>query len=560
MTPPETMTYAVMCDLFGWKMNSLRKLLAFGMIKSHKGKIPLDEVQRLQHHFDFNKWIDFCSIDEKISASRLSMLSPYHRTQLEKITGPNLTIAESLFWVKHQLTSFPKTCEECNAPITTFHTFATGYTNRFCSIQCKGMSKLVKDKVAATCGERYGTSNISQNLSVKSKKKSTMMQRFGASSPMTGTLRQKTITTFEQKYGTSVPTKNSGVIHKSKMTVKSKSFDKILVPTDYRLSFERDDYLKTGFGKYPIFHESCQTTFMAHLPTNKIECPACNKFGSRSAVERMLGDMLTSVPLQYGKQLQVNDKKIYPDITIGKLVVEIDGNYWHAEHRSQENKLKSYQRKRALDKIGVKSMFFFEDEIVHKREIVASMVLSKCGKYDKIIDARKCQLVNIDSQSAGAFLDDNHIQGRAGSSLRIGLLYCNELVAVATVGKSRFRKGHELIRLCFGLNTAVRGGTEKLIHHLKSKVEGLIYTYSDNRFGDGAVYQRCGAQLVSSNRPSYFYMHTSDYLKRHNRMRFQKHKLLQMLDSPDVSRSEWELAQQVGLTRIWDCGSKTWML
>jgi hypothetical protein len=43
-------------------------------------------------------------------------------------------------------------------------------------------------------------------------------------------------------------------------------------------------------------------------------------------------------------------------------------------------------------------------------------------------------------------------------------------------------------------------------------------------------------------------------------MTYQKKRLLEMLDISESDQTEWQLAQQLGLNRVWDCGSSKWKL
>ena len=121
---------------------------------------------------------------------------------------------------------------------------------------------------------------------------------------------------------------------------------------------------------------------------------------------------------------------------------------------------------------GVRLIHLFGYEWNHKRAIMESILRNVLGKNDRRIYARKCELREVSYTDSKVFLIDNHRQGFANSSVRLGLYYQNELVSLMTFGKIRRTigtnkdvEGWELIRFCNTLNTSVVGGASKLFKH-----------------------------------------------------------------------------------------------
>jgi hypothetical protein len=81
-----------------------------------------------------------------------------------------------------------------------------------------------------------------------------------------------------------------------------------------------------------------------------------------------------------------------------------------------------------------------------------------------------------------------------------------------------------------------------------------IISYSDNRWFNGNMYHLLGFKKMSET-IGYFY---TNYKHRFNRMNFQKHKLVR--EGFDASLTEWEIMQQRGFDRVWDCGQVCWKL
>jgi len=61
----------------------------------------------------------------------------------------------------------------------------------------------------------------------------------------------------------------------------------------------------------------------------------------------------------------------------------------------------------------------------------------------------------------------------------------------------------------------------------------------------------------SKSKPGYCY---TDYKNRFSRMKFQKHKLSNILEYFDPKLTEWENMQLNGYDRIWDCGNYVYVL
>lgn len=485
------------------------------------------------------------------SSARINSLTETNKQLLKIDNLKSDRIIEHIFWRVHELSAYPKQCLTCKAHITRFCTFKTGYAFDYCSATCVQKHPETHKKKKNTTKTKYGVESIWQVDHIVEKRHKTCMTRYGQTNTME-MARTATLT----KYGVSHVSQIPGLEDKRIATVRSRKIAEVL---ENNTNFILDgEYL--GHGKKHSF--VCKRCNIATFqwPENHLFCHKCDKeLYIRSSLESRLMTALldadNTLQISTNELVKIDGKKYFPDLKIGKLLIEIDGNYWHAEGRGGD-KLKSHSKRRIYNNNNFDSLFFFEDEIIFKLEIVVSIVLAKLGLTKKI-HARKTQLIKIPREQAAIFLNQNHLQGNCPSSIRWGLFFEEELVGVATFAKTRFNKRAdlELIRLAFKRGYSVVGGTSKLM----SKIEGIVLSYSDNRLGHGQVYSAIGFTLISDNHPSYFYMDMKNYLVRKNRINFQKHKLKKLLNSEE-NKTEWELAQDYGLDRIWDCGSKTWIL
>lgn len=233
-----------------------------------------------------------------------------------------------------------------------------------------------------------------------------------------------------------------------------------------------------------------------------------------------------------------------------KVAIEFDGLFWHSTFQRDDLDAKTlhYNKTIECEKLGIRLIHIFEDEWINKQEICKSIIASALGIYKRKIFARKCEIKEVPLIIANDFLNNNHLQGSVnGKSL--GLYYNDELVQIITYGKSRFVKDElELYRMCTLLNTQVIGGFSKLMKHLNSK----IISYIDRRLFNGNGYLKSNWKIISYSKPSYYYTKGN---KRENRMKYQKHKLKNILKIYDETENEEMNMRNNGYYRIYDCGT-----
>lgn len=237
------------------------------------------------------------------------------------------------------------------------------------------------------------------------------------------------------------------------------------------------------------------------------------------------------------------------------IAFEYNGLYWHCEDRKPRTHL--IRKTQLCKKQGIKLIHIFENEWKSKRHIVQSRIAAILGCCKKI-PARKCTVSDITPREAKDFLDSNHLQGNCSASIRLGLWYEQELVAVMTFGKSRYSKnGIELIRYCSKRNTSVVGGAKKLLTAFERQHDCTdIISYCDLRWGDGNMYKQLGFDWSHDSTPNYWYFKTSGTeIVVLSRIQCQKHKLAKMLSNFDPLLSEFDNMTNAGYLRVWDCGN-----
>jgi hypothetical protein len=186
------------------------------------------------------------------------------------------------------------------------------------------------------------------------------------------------------------------------------------------------------------------------------------------------------------------------------------------------------------------------------------MILNSLGKSTKIY-ARNCEIRQVSSKEASSFLDENHIQGKCGSNIRLGLFYNDNLVQIMTFGKPRFNKKYdfELLRLCSLRGYCVVGGASKLFKFFRENFKGSVITYCNLRYSYGNIYKNLGFAQLSINEPSYFYCKNFEVLSRYQ---CQKHKLKNFLENFDENLTESENMINNGYLKVFDSGSITFVM
>lgn len=265
--------------------------------------------------------------------------------------------------------------------------------------------------------------------------------------------------------------------------------------------------------------------------------------------------------LIYPKEIDI----LLPDFKLG---IEYDGLLFHSQGKSKHSIFNTpdFDKNYHLNKTelceskGFQLFHIFESENI---DLWLSMINNKLGLNKKIY-ARKCVIKEIDTKECSYFLNENHLQGNIPAPTRIGLYYESELVQVMTFGKSRFNKKYdfELLRLCSKKFVNVVGGASKLFNYFLIKYNPKsIISYANRRFSQGKIYEVLGFKKIGITKPNYFYFKSRNALKNmkeaklYSRIKFQKHKLKNILTNFDSKLSESENMFNNGYRRIFDCGN-----
>jgi very-short-patch-repair endonuclease len=489
-------------------------------------------------------------------------------------------------------------CVICGAP-TKFKSIIVGYSRTCCVAHAAQDSERLS-KIKQTTLERYGVENASQAESIKKKKEQTCLEHYGVkhifSSPE---VREKIKQTLQYKYGSEnysnrplaeqTTLERYGVDNVFRLKevwqkgydarIKKGSYKKISKSNIERCIKRHDEIISISNGIFTCKcpHEGCNKcknkTYdipAGNFHTRKRFCiepctilQPIGQFNKNTNIERFIEEVLTECGIDVANRKE--DRTILSGrgldfyIPSHKLAIECNGCYWHSD--VYKDKQYHYRKfKDCLDQ-GIQLISIWEDQVINSPEQVRNLIKAKLGLFNRTIRAHKCYIKEISSPEARTVLI-NHIQGPGSAKVRLGLYYKDELVTVMTFGK--FRKCYggsddswELIRYCVVPGTRVYGGASKLLkyfieHYHPTKVT----SFSSNDISTGALYKSLGFKKIS-NTISYWYIEPNTY-KRHHRYIYRKSELVRM--GGDPNKTEFELADELGLNRIYDSGQTKWEL
>ena len=460
----------------------------------------------------------------------------------------------------------------------------------------------IQERIKQTNLERYGTEYALQSPEVQERIKQTNLERYGCTSSLgSEEVRAKGRATCLERYGAEYASQSQEIQERIKQTNLER------YGTEYASqSQEIQERIKqTNLERYGVEHHKQRhlpDTYSAFIRVEngywRIECPhpECNKceehsflISSNHYYDRLRRGIETCTHLlpvqeshhrgttielfvraildEYKIVYTTNDRSIIPPQEVDlylpdyHIAIECNGIYWH----SQLNNNYHHNKWLACKKAGVQLLTIWEDWIVNKPDIVRSIILSKLGIYKHRIGARQCELRTVDTHTSESFLTQKHIQGACRNSMRYGLYYQNELVALMTFGKTQAGQGNHrqpewiLSRFCNKVGWQVVGGASRLMSiFVHDHQPDYIASYASNDISDGHLYKQLGFEEMHINR-AYWYI--DNKMSRHHRTAFTKRDIIRKgLLLPDHSNwTENEVMKLNGYMKICDSGICKWV-
>lgn len=175
---------------------------------------------------------------------------------------------------------------------------------------------------------------------------------------------------------------------------------------------------------------------------------------------------------------------------------------------------------------GKQLVHLWEDVWLGKRAQVLSRIRSFLG-LNQTFHGRQFKVAPVDAKTAHHFLDDHHLQGYINAKHHFGLIYKDELLAVASFSnpiqmktKGPGYQSAELVRFASANGLTIVGGLSKLIKHFVKQVKlNDLMTYADRDWSLGKGYDKLGFSLASATEPAYL------YVQRETLVRYFPHRL-----------------------------------
>lgn len=459
-------------------------------------------------------------------------------------------------------------CKTCKVNKVNWSARSKEYS-RFCSSKCAHLHPDVRKKTEQTCLLKYGETTNLKTHENKQKQTQTLLARYGVDNYWKSQQFRKNFVKMSlERYGVDNPAKSQAVKERADKTnferYGRKRHSQIHINNDIIDKKNDRDYMLYLYNelKMPVSEIANQLGISAsqlcvHFKTN------LDIGVSRHAVSWPEKQLYEFVKQYFPDVIQSDRKLIAPkeiDILIPekKLAIEYNGLAWHGELRGAKHRTYHLDKQKAVEEKGYQLIHIFSNEWNQKQEIVKSRLQNSFGA-SKRIPARKTQICQVGKNESNRFLTDNHIQGHCFHSVSYGLYYDNQLTSLMTFGKSRFDKKieWELLRFTNTIGVSVQGGASKLFKYfLKTHSPTSIVSYCDLRWNTGKLYENLGFKFVKNSTPNYWYVSENKHLE--SRLKYQKHKLHNILGVFDPHKTEWENMSNNGFDRVWDCGNSVW--
>lgn len=420
-------------------------------------------------------------------------------------------------------------------------------------------STSIKNKIAATNLIKYGVKCVLSNNNIRDKIKKTNTEKYGCECVLgSEEIREKSTNTCLKKYGVSSYTKTEEFKDKIRQTnlknygveyPQQKHYTKELLNkldnSDWLI--EQHHILQRPIRNIAQELNVDHTTVKSYMDKYNIEIRLYNN----SIGEKNLKEFLSSyLNIYFNNKQIIFPKELDIFIPEKQIAIEYNGLYWHSTLHRDNNNYHQDKYSKCKEK-GIRLITLYEDEWETKKELVKKKLLHILGiNSEHRIFSRKCKIQQISTKQAKQFQNEFHIQGYGNSSINIGLIHGNELVACMGF-RNLGNTNYELNRYSTKYN--VVGGFSKLLCYFKSVYEwNEIITFADLRWHTGDVYLKNDFKIDKILKPDYQYIING---KRIHKFNFRLKKIQKKFpDKYDETLTEIENMNKIGIPRIYDCG------
>ena len=282
-------------------------------------------------------------------------------------------------------------------------------------------------------------------------------------------------------------------------------------------------------------------------------CPQCNAEKTQSDGERELSSFVESIwpgEILRSNRSILNGMEIDIWIPGANLGIEYNGAWYHSTTSTASKNYHSI-KSTVAHKNGINLLQFVDLDLHNKRHIAESMIKNKLGLNNRIF-ARNCKISQIDKPESIKFFNSNHYHGWAYYDVAYGLYFDGVLKSVLSF---RIKDDiAEIARFATLSGYNVVGGFSKLMKHfIKTNNVKEIFTYVDRSFTTSEnCYSKFGMSFEYITKPGYRFLKGN---KLHHRMKFQKHKLANLLESYDPAKTGVDNMLSNGYRLLYDAGN-----
>ena len=431
-------------------------------------------------------------------------------------------------------------------------------------------SSELKAKVQATNLERYGHTNVGP--STRKKASSTMTEKYGVQHTLQSSeLKAKVQATNLERYGAVSPTMNSLIKEKIKQTNLVKygreTIHQIHI-SDQSMTILSDKELYSAFvrGKsyLTVRNELNVSLCTVHNYAKKYQVEDLFSQADYNSYETIIKDILdqNNISYEHNNKSVLDGKHLDFYIPNHKLAIEVGSIYYHTEIKYNRGKTYHLDKWIKCQDQNITLLQYFDQELFEYPHLVESKIKRSCNLAVPIIGARKCQIQIITPTQEREFLNHWHLQGHMNRrNWSMGAYYNEELIAVMSIYyKNNLAK---IERWSTNTNYSYPGLFSRMLSAFQKETNftGQLVTFSNNMYGNGAVYESSGFTKSETDKikPGYCYYKDD---KKYSRIKFQKHKLAQLfgLDPNYVlEQGEFKIMEQQGYDRFWDAGHTNWI-
>ena len=444
-------------------------------------------------------------------------------------------------------------------------------------------SKTIQNKIKQTIKNKYGVNSPFESPEIRAKAEETFLKNHGVPNKMqiareaylkqnsglnsfaTESVKDKIKKTCIEKYGVEHPLQNSELFEKQKEThiLRSGRWNPAhlnISDASYKILNDKDEF-KQLLSSIPISTLASQLSISKGVIISFHDRYDFNIIpkGTRSGYEEEIVKFLSDNNIKFKRDDRTICKPYELDFVLenNNLAIEFDGLYWHSEKSGKKQKDYHINKYKLCKEKGIQLITIFEDEWLDNPNLCCNLILNHTNNIKSTLGARKCKIEGKASKEVEDFLNTNHLQKSIKAKINICLTYDNEIVSILSIGKSRYNKqiDWEILRIATKQNLYIIGGIKKLWKYFLTNYNpSSVISYCDKRWFSGNIYKDLNFTLLENNRPSYWY---TDYRTRMHRAQFMKHKLVKQGNDPN--KTEWEIMQDLGYDKIWDCGQDTWI-